>query len=142
MDSQETLVKLVGILTGKIAELQELSVKETGFADISLRQISTLDLIARLENPTPTELARALKVSKPTATAALERLEAAGYIQKVQSDQDRRSYHVHLSELGRKFSQVHDQVHRHFANLLTRGLDEAESEQFIRLVKKIVQKLE
>ncbi len=138
MDTIEpSLVELIAILTRKVAELQSAMVKEAGFTDLSLRQIYILDMIQGLQNPTPTELARELKISKPSVSAAIDRLEIAGYIRKVNSDEDRRSYHLHLTQKGQVFSQAHDEIHRHLAQFITRNLEAEEVGQLVRLVGKI-----
>jgi DNA-binding MarR family transcriptional regulator len=137
MDTIEpALVELVALLTRKVTELQSSAIKETGFNDLSLRQIVYLDTIQQLKNPTPTELARELKISKPTASAAIDRLETAGYLRRVDSDEDRRSYHLHLTQKGHLFSQAHDEIHRHLAQFITRNLGAAEIQQLVRLVNK------
>ena len=138
MDTIEpSLVELIALLTRKVAELQSAMVKEAGFSDLSLRQIYILDIIQSLQNPTPTELARELKISKPSVSAAIDRLETAGYIRKVDSDEDRRSYHLHLTQKGQVFSQAHDETHRHLAQFITRNLEAEEVRQLVRLVGKI-----
>ena len=138
MDTIEpSLVELIALLTRKVAELQSAMVKEAGFSDLSLRQIYILDIIQGLQNPTPTELASELKISKPSVSAAIDRLETAGYIRKVDSDEDRRSYHLHLTQKGQVFSQAHDETHRHLAQFITRNLEAEEVRQLVRLVGKI-----
>jgi len=138
MDTIEpSLVELIALLTRKVAELQSAMVKEAGFSDLSLRQIYILDIIQSLQNPTPTELASELKISKPSVSAAIDRLETAGTIRKVDSDEDRRSYHLHLTQKGQVFSQAHDETHRHLAQFITRNLEAEEVRQLVRLVGKI-----
>ncbi len=135
---EPALVELVALLTRRVAELQNEAVQSTGFSDLSLRQIMYLDVIQQLENPTPTELARQLKISKPSASAAIDRLESAGYLRKVDSDDDRRSYHLHLTHKGQQFKQAHDETHQHLAQLITRNLDEQELQQLVKIAHKIL----
>jgi DNA-binding MarR family transcriptional regulator len=138
MDTIEpSLVELIALLTRKVAELQSAMVKKAGFSDLSLRQINILDIIQGLQNPTPTELAHVLKISKPSVSAAIDRLETAGYIRKVDSDEDRRSYHLHLTQKGQNFSQAHDETHRHLAQFITHNLEAEDVKQLVRLVGKI-----
>jgi len=138
MDTIEpSLVELIALLTRKVAELQSAMVKKAGFSDLSLRQINILDIIQGLQNPTPTELAHELKISKPSVSAAIDRLETAGYIRKVDSDEDRRSYHLHLTQKGQNFSQAHDETHRHLAQFITHNLEAEDVKQLVRLVGKI-----
>jgi DNA-binding MarR family transcriptional regulator len=141
METDDALIQIVALLTRKVFDLQTHSVKEAGFSDLSLRQVVYLDAIAHLGNPTPTELARALKISKPTASAAIDRLEEAGYIRKSQSDADRRSYHIHLTDQCHRFTQAHEDVHRRLAQALTDGLDEAEVQQVKQLMEKMIRSL-
>jgi DNA-binding MarR family transcriptional regulator len=128
------IVELVALLTRKAAEFESALVRESGFSELSLRQIAYLDTINRLQNPTPTELAKELKISKPSASAAIDRLESAGYVCKVDSDADRRSYHLHLTLKGQQFAQTHDELHRQLAEFITRNL-EAEEVQQLRCLR-------
>jgi DNA-binding MarR family transcriptional regulator len=125
-------------MTRMVSDIQEQVVREAGFSDLSMRQITFLELVQYMANPTPGELARELKISKPSVSALIERLEAAGYIRKVESDGDRRSYHLHLTEKGEQFSLAHDTVHHSLAQFITRNLDVLETSQLTRLVDKIL----
>jgi DNA-binding MarR family transcriptional regulator len=87
-------------------------------------------------------LAQTLQVSKPSVINAIEKLEGLGYTRKVNSDEDRRSYHIHLSEKDQGFIHTHDSVHRGLAQLLTSSLDESEAQQLLKLAQKVVYNLE
>jgi DNA-binding MarR family transcriptional regulator len=141
LEPSNPLVEIISILTRKVAEMESLSTREGGFSDLSLRQIYYLDVISKLRNPTPTELAQAIGISKPSVTSAIDKLERLWYVRKVHSDEDRRSYHLHLTERGEAFSNVHESTHQKIAQLLTHGLNEEEISQLIGLVYKIVQNI-
>jgi DNA-binding MarR family transcriptional regulator len=138
--SSHSLVEIISYLTRAVAEMQSDEIRS--LSDLSLRQIYYLETVARLKNPTPTELARRLKVSKPSASAAIEHLAQEGYVDKVQSDDDRRSFHVHLTEKGERLAAAHEAVHEHIVQALTKGLDQSEIEQLTRLLDKIIRSLE
>jgi DNA-binding MarR family transcriptional regulator len=129
--------EIVAILTRRFADLQSL-VWESEFSDLTLRQISFLEVIHQLDNPTPTDLAKELRLSKPTISVAIDKLVEAGYLRKAQSDADRRSFHVHLSERGQRVTQAHNEVHRALAQHLTSGLDESEVQQLVGLMNKVI----
>lgn len=139
MTEPYTLPEIVALLTRRVAELQSTALQSSRFGDLSMSQVVYLQQIEQMENPTPTELAESLALSKPSVSAALEKLSAEGYIRKVRSDADRRSYHVHLSEKGRQAMIAHAQVHDFIAHSLTRGLEEAEIQQLVRLLNKAIQ---
>jgi DNA-binding MarR family transcriptional regulator len=140
MTADYSWVQIVAILTHKIAELQSQSL-EAGFSDLTLRQIYYLDTIQRLQNPTPTELAQTLKISKPSVSTAVDRLCEVGYVRKVKSDEDRRSFHLHLTDKAEHITRAHAQVHAQISALLTSGLDRAEVEQLTFLMNKVLQAL-
>jgi len=133
-----SLIELIAQMTRLVSEMEQAVVKEAGFSELSMRQVTFLELVEQMANPTPGELARELKISKPSVSALIERLERAGYIRKVESDGDRRSYHLHLTERGEQFSLAHDMVHRSLAQFITRNLDVLEAAQLTRLVDKIL----
>ncbi|MHC1783846.1 MAG: MarR family winged helix-turn-helix transcriptional regulator [Anaerolineaceae bacterium] len=138
MENIDPLIEIISILTRKAAEVQSAGVRDEGFTELSLRQSFYLEVIARCENPTPTELARIVKVTKPSITAAIDKLERMGLIRKAESDGDRRSYHLHMSDKGREIARVHHRVHEQLAQQLTNGLEPEEIKIFMRLVQKIV----
>ena len=135
---EPALVALIAQMTRLVSEMEQAVVKEAGFSELSMRQVTFLELVEQMANPTPGELARELKISKPSVSALIERLEAADYIRKVESDGDRRSYYLHLTEKGEQFSLAHDAVHRSLAQFITRNLDVLEVAQLTRLVDKIL----
>jgi DNA-binding MarR family transcriptional regulator len=138
MSSEEVLTEVIGLLTSKFAEAQSEGAKDAGLADLSLRQFTYLELIARLRNPTPTELAQKLRVSKPTVSVAIDRLEEAGYVRKAKSDEDRRSHHLHLTAKGEQFSRAHEGIHRTIVQTLITGLNDAEVAQLSALMSKVL----
>lgn len=137
MDNIEPFVKIIAILTRMAAEMQSEGLRTEGFGELSMRQIYYLDVIANLSNPTPTELAMSVNVTKPSISAAIDRLEKLGLVRKAGSDEDRRSYHLHLTEKGVTVADFHDRLHRQMAGRLIEGLTPKESEQFLSLVTKI-----
>lgn len=57
-------------------------------------------LYRRRDGVTMSELSRLLLVSNGNATAVVDRLEAEGFARRTQSETDRRSYNVVLTEAG------------------------------------------
>ncbi len=111
------------------------------FADLSIRQITCLELIAQLEDPTATDLVRTLQVTKPTVSALLARLLQNGYVRKERSPTDARAWHVHLTERGEAVMAAHRAVHERIAAQLVRDLDETERAQLGALLSKVVDSL-
>jgi DNA-binding MarR family transcriptional regulator len=128
--------QLIAILTRSFAELESQALNESELGELSMKQLVYLDTIARLDHPTFSDLARDLGVSKPSVTAIVSKLTAKGYVEKVQSAEDRRAFHVLLTEKGKALSLMHDNIHRRIAEHFTHTLDEHELHQFARLLNK------
>ena len=92
-----SLTDIVDVITRTFARMQGAALEAGEFADLSIRQITCLELIAQLVDPTATDLARTLRVTKPTVSALLARLLQNDYVRKERSPTDARSWHVHLT---------------------------------------------
>ena len=66
----------------------------------SLTAVETfcVEVIHALYMPTINEFARFVKISQPNATYKVQSLMKKGYIEKVQSPEDRREYRLHVTE--------------------------------------------
>ena len=133
-----SLTDIVDIITRTVTQMQGAVLEAGEFADLSVRQITCLDLIVHGEEPTATELARALQVTKPTVSALLARLVQNGYVRKERSQTDARAWHVHLTERGAAVMAAHRAVHEGIAARLVRNLDETERAQLATLLTKVV----
>jgi len=105
--------------------------------DISFVLSLYLKKIAEMNNPTLSELAVHMKRSKPSVTIAVDKLESKGYIQRVQSDRDCRSFHLHLTEKGRRFNEAQKTTEYKLYEKVSNSLTEEEMKQFLAINKKI-----
>ncbi|MEE9911009.1 MAG: MarR family transcriptional regulator [Deltaproteobacteria bacterium] len=136
-----TLVELIAILTKLIGDWEMQFVQQYTGEGFTIRQLEYIDVINTLGNPNLGEIATALKLSKPSVTAIVEKLAAKGYIQKCQSDEDRRSFHVHLSARGKKLVEMHDETHQNIADLFQSSLNEKDLRALVALLNKVVSKV-
>src|SRR5512142_2581741 len=105
--SLEKVVELTSIL---MTEMEDKAFQDERFAELSMRQILYLSAILKLENPTFSDLARELKVTKPSVTAIVGALIKKGYVQKVQDAEDKRSYHIIGTSKANEYSRLHEAV--------------------------------
>ena len=136
-----SLVELIEILTKRLGDWEMQFIKEYEEAGFTARQIEYIDVINKLGNPNLGEIAKALKLSKPSVTAIVDKLASKGYIQKFQSDEDRRSFHVHLSAKGRKLVEMHNDTHNRIADLFRNNLDSKDLKTLVALLNKMVSKV-
>jgi len=78
--------------------------------DLTLPQFRTLEMIRERGEVTIKELAQALQVSSPSASAMVERLVEMGLSVREQSHEDRRAVHVRLTQEGTKALALHEEI--------------------------------
>jgi DNA-binding MarR family transcriptional regulator len=132
------LKQIVEKLSGMMSQMEENAKEQYNFSGLTLTQMNYLEVINNLGNPNLTELATALRLSKPTVTVAVEKLIEKDYLFKVKSDADRRSQHVHLTEKGQLINEMHDYAHRKIAEYMRRNLSPEELNELVLLLGKVV----
>lgn len=135
-----SLVELIEIITKLIGDWEIQFIQQYAEEGFTARQIEYIDTINRLGHPTLGEIARVLKLSKPSVTAIVNKLVDKGYVEKCQSDEDRRSFHVHLSAKGKKLVKMHNVTHQRIADLFINHLDEKDLKALVSLLNKVVEK--
>lgn len=66
--------------------------------DLSVSEVVSLFLIDRLKYPTIAEFANAVGISQSNATYTVHKLVSKGYLDKAQSQEDRRQFHLSVTD--------------------------------------------
>ena len=94
-----------------------------------------------LGNPNITELASEMQITKPTVTVGIDKLIERDYVYKVQSDDDRRNSHLHLTDKGRQINDMHIYAHERFSELIKETLEPHEIDTLVQILEKLTVKL-
>jgi len=132
-DLKENMVKF----TRLISAAEEDAKEQCGVQDLTTTQLNYLEVIGELDNPTITELASAMELTKPSVTIVVDRLVAKGFVYKMPSNTDKRSSFLHLTELGAHINKWHDYAHDYMIDLITKKLNKNELKSFSLLLDKI-----
>ncbi len=132
------MIDIVARLSSMLAQTEEAAKEKFDLTGLTLTQLNYLETISILDNPNLTELASTLKLSKPTVKVAIDKLVERGYVFRVQSDEDRRSAHLHLTERGKQINQIHDMAHQSIANSICLKLNKEEQQLFVELLNKVL----
>ena len=138
MNDQRTLEQIIKMLTQLIGKLEAEAFEQEGFSELSMRQLLYLETIARMGQPTFSELADQLKVTKPSITNLVGKLIGMGYVKKVQSNEDRRVYRIEMAPKGEQFTEMHANMHRLIAHKLTENLSATETGQLVTVLQKVL----
>jgi DNA-binding MarR family transcriptional regulator len=136
MNEQIELTEIIAVISAIMAEMESKAFADEIFGQLTMRQIAYLDKIMHMDEPTFSELADEWRISKPSVSAIVGTLIRKGFVEKVQDHDDKRVYHVVITEKGREFDKIHQQVHAQMVNSLLSGLDQEE----IRLLTNILKK--
>lgn len=109
---------------------------------VTTLEISVLDMVSKKPDIILREIVQKLQVPSSTLTSAVDRLEKRGYLKRVISERDRRSYGLELSTEGYLAQQEHKKSEQLLFETLLKSLDtNAERESLLKLMKKIIDRL-
>jgi DNA-binding MarR family transcriptional regulator len=132
------LEEMIARLSGYMGRMEEEARDQYNFKDLTVTQMHYLETISELENPNLTELAGALKLTKPTVTVLIDKLMEKDLVYRVRSDADRRSSHLHLTEKGKLINEMHGYAHRRMVEDIQKRVTPDEMGQLIELLQKII----
>ena len=82
--------------------IHEFTSKKSNIQSLSADQCYLLGLLDHFGHPNQKILAERLKITPATLSVRLQRLEKAGFIEKIVSKQDKRNITLHITEKGNK----------------------------------------
>ncbi len=83
---------------------------------LSIGEEQHLETIYKLRYPTFSDFASAIKLTKPAATQIIKQYIKKGYVTKVQSEDDRRVYHIVLNQELLALFTLRENIFNHIMN--------------------------
>ena len=132
---------LTGLLGYRLRRAQAVVfghfLETVGEAGISPGQFGVLVLIKENEGLSQSALAKGFGIERSTMVAVIDGLEKRGWVERVPSARDRRSYALSLTNAGRALlDRVTPEVEAHEKEIAA-GLSAAERDQLIGLLARI-----
>lgn len=106
-------------------------------SDLNQREILAVRNLAKEEQMTMSELARAIKVAHSTATAVVDNLVRKQLVQRMPGPKDRRVVLVRLTDSGKEFYRDHVEAHQRLTTNLISSLTKEEKWKLVELVRKM-----
>ncbi|MEQ8175136.1 MAG: MarR family transcriptional regulator [Syntrophomonadaceae bacterium] len=116
--------------------------KEYNIKDLNPAQGRIMFVLWRRNDIPIQDLARQTSLGKSTLTSMLDRLEAAGHLERRADPHDRRSLLVSAREITTEEERLYEAVSREMAGEFYDGLSEAEIDQFERILAHILNNLD
>ena len=138
MQAEKLLEQIIEYFGYEFSRVNEAMTHLDDFSGLTFAQIGYLEAINRLEHPSITDLAQILKISKPSVTVAVQKLCAGGYLKKINSCTDKRSWHVHLNTRGESFLAAHKKMHSTVAKTIAGAFKGEEKKQLTEMLEKLV----
>lgn len=111
--------------------------KEDSLSNLSFNEYDYLRVIEEhAQGIRITDLAQEMKVSKPSASNMVDRLQKKGLVTRVSCNEDGRSKRVILTEQVIKDLSLEQVVYRRIAESISSKLTPTESSQLINLLEK------
>jgi DNA-binding MarR family transcriptional regulator len=134
----QLLLDFVNTFDIALKKVQEKVGKNEGLSRLTVNQLQYIDAIHLLGQPTITEIAAELRITKASVTAGVNKLVNLGYATKDRSTEDKRVYHVSITETGKQLILAKYQALKEYGNFLDAALEKDEAIQFRATLSKIV----
>jgi DNA-binding MarR family transcriptional regulator len=135
---EKILIEFINTLDLSLKQQQKEAGSTLGFSKLTVHQLQYLDAINDLENPTITELANQLHITKASVTVGVNKLIKMGFVSKTQSKDDKRVFRVSLKESGRQFAAAKYQALQDYGKFIKSALSKEEAKQFESILTKLV----
>ncbi|WP_013334660.1 MarR family winged helix-turn-helix transcriptional regulator [Gloeothece verrucosa] len=135
---EKILLEFVNTLDSLFKKLQEEAGSRSGVLGLTISQFQYIDAIYQLGEPTITEIATYLGITKASVTAGINNLSKRGYITKTQSPQDKRVFRVSLTQTGMRLINAKYQALKEYGEFISAALTQEEARQFQSIITKLV----
>lgn len=129
--------KLLVEVYDDIGKIEQESLKQGEFKDLSISEIHTIEAIGMYEEKTMSEVAAKLEITTGTLTTAIDKLIKKGYVERNRSETDRRIVNIKLTKRGKLAYRIHEKFHNDMVKRVIDGFSEHEEEILISGLNKL-----
>ncbi|HZS39884.1 MAG TPA: MarR family transcriptional regulator [Polyangia bacterium] len=104
-DLKEDLDRIVETIIYLVTESRRLSKDEAARYGVTPTQLSVIKLLHEIGDLSLGTLSREIRAHNSTVTGIVDRMEAAGMVERARSEEDRRVWIIRLTAQGRKVAE-------------------------------------
>jgi DNA-binding MarR family transcriptional regulator len=121
-----------------ILRVEHKAIEALGMMPLSMSELHIIEAVGDNNgNCIMSDIAHRLRITLPTLTAAADRLEEKGYIQRHRSSADRRRVSVTLTQDGGLAYRRHAEFHTRMVDAFLEGLERAKVPELISSMTKL-----
>jgi len=120
-----------------INRIEEFSIKNGAFSDLSITEIHTVEAVGLYGSKTMSEIAAELEITMGTLTTAIDKLIKKGYVERSRSNTDRRIVNVSLTKRGRLAYRIHEKFHLDMVQTIMGDFNAEEEEVLLTALRKL-----
>jgi DNA-binding MarR family transcriptional regulator len=139
---ENLLIEFINTLDSSLKKVQKQVGDGSGVSKLTINQFHYIDAIYSLGEPTITEIADRLNITKASVTTGINKLVNMGYVIKTQSNEDKRVFHVTLTEASGQLIKAKYQALKEYGEFIGAALSEDEARQFEVILTKLVKLFE
>ncbi len=138
-DFKRDLDRIVESVIFLVTESRRLSKDEAQRHGVTPTQLSVLKLLDEIGDLSLSRLSTQIRAHNSTVTGIVDRMEAAGLVERAQSEEDRRVWIIRLLPAGRRIAQGADVSPWDTLRDAIGSLSKTEQAQLLALLKKLAQ---
>ncbi len=138
MNNEEKFLRVLDIISKKATAFKLKELEKIESVDLNLKDFQYIDVIRKLMNPSFTDIANELNLTKPSVTAIINKLEQQKLIFKERSHNDKRMFFIYLTSKGKKISEAYQRGHQQLVKHIHSSLSEDEFAKLVELFDKTV----
>lgn len=135
---EKLLLQFIESLDKAFKQQIEQHSAELGLDNLAYSQIKYIETIHQLENPTVSEIAEKLNLSRASVSTAVQIMEKQGYLIKYQSQNDKRSYTIQLTEKSSSIIALKMKALFSYKAYIQSRLNKTELIQFQKCLEKLI----
>jgi DNA-binding MarR family transcriptional regulator len=139
---EKLLIDFIDTLDSSLKKFQKQLGDGSGISKLTINQYHYIDAVHELGEPTITQIARKLNITKASVTAGINKLVYLGFLRKTQSLEDKRVFHVRLNQSGEELIAAKYMALKEYGQFITEALSDQEVNQFEKIITKLVKLFE
>ena len=129
--------KLLVEVYDDVNHIEEYSIKQGAFSDLSITEIHTVAAVGLYGSKTMSEIAAELEITMGTLTIAVDKLIRKGYLERNRSASDRRIVNVSLTQRGKLAYRIHEKFHMDTVKAVMSDFTQEEEEILLTALRKL-----